>query len=99
MTDMLAHGIISGILSAGLSVPNDIAVMGCDGNPRAWGSPVPMTTMEPFGYEVGFTAVRLLTESIDDPEHHRHQAMVIPMHLVPRESTVGRVQILDALRC
>lgn len=65
LTDVLATGAIAGILSAGLSVPGDIAVAGCDGNPLAWTGSVALTTVAPPGYEIGRRGVQYLIEQIE----------------------------------
>ena len=65
LTDVLAAGAISALLDEGLSVPGDIKVAGCDGNPLAWSGPVPLTTVAPPGYEIGRKGVQLLIEQID----------------------------------
>ena len=60
LTDVLAAGVIDGLLDAGLSVPGDVFVAGCDGNPLAWGGSVPLTTLSSPGYEIGRRGVQLL---------------------------------------
>ncbi|PJM74685.1 LacI family DNA-binding transcriptional regulator [Bifidobacterium simiarum] len=87
LTDVLAAGCIDGILSCRRSVPGDMAVMGCDGNPLAWGGPVPMTTIEPHGYEMGRAAVELLVDEIRHADDHRHTMKTIPSRLLVRAST------------
>ncbi|MBW3088420.1 LacI family DNA-binding transcriptional regulator [Bifidobacterium sp. 82T24] len=87
LTDVLAAGCIDGVLSRGYSVPDDIAVMGCDGNPLAWGGPIPMTTIEPHGYEMGRAAVELLVDEIRHADEHRHTVRTIPSRLLIRKST------------
>lgn len=89
LTDTLATGAISGVRAAGLRVPNDIRVAGCDGNPLAWTGPVPLTTVAPIGYEIGRRGVRQLIAQIaeepeDEPENH--QELVRPF-LLARAST------------
>lgn len=65
LTDVLAAGAVSGVESVELSVPGDIQVCGCDGNPLAWSGSVPLTTCAPLGYEVGRRGVQLLIEQIE----------------------------------
>lgn len=89
LTDTLATGAISGVRAAGLRVPGDIRVAGCDGNPLAWTGPVPLTTIAPIGYELGRRGVRQLIAQIeegpeDEPENH--QELVRPF-LLARAST------------
>ncbi len=65
LTDVLASGIISGLMDHGISVPEDVLVAGCDGNPLAWSGPVTLTTVAPPGYEIGRKGVQLLMEQIE----------------------------------
>ncbi|MDM8246249.1 LacI family DNA-binding transcriptional regulator [Collinsella tanakaei] len=97
LTDVLATGAIAGIVEAGLAVPGDIAVAGCDGNPLAWSGTVPLTTCAPMGYEMGRRGIHHLVEQIkarksgmrSDAADENHQELVRPFMLT-RESTVGR---------
>lgn len=95
ITDVLAAGVIEGILSTDCSVPEDIAVMGCDGNPMAWCGSMPLTSIVPTGFDIGVQAVRLLLDEINS-EHHQHSTIVNPVHLLVRESTIGRQAHNDA---
>lgn len=72
LTDVLAAGAIAGIEAAGLSVPGDIQVAGCDGNPLAWSGSVALTTCAPPGYEIGRKGVQLLMEQIGEREPGRN---------------------------
>lgn len=90
LTDVLAAGIMDGLLAEGVRVPEDIAVMGCDGNQMAWDGPIPMTTVLPHGYEMGERGVELLTAELLAPQSHQHELALIEPTLVVKESTVGR---------
>lgn len=67
LTDVLGTGAVAGIRDAGLSVPHDIKVAGCDGNPLAWSGGTSLTTCAPAGYEVGRKGVQILIEHIREP--------------------------------
>ncbi len=84
-SDRMAVGALRAISDAGLSCPDDIAIVGFDGllspdqtNPRLTSVAQPVT-------EVGERAARLLAEIVDGavttPEH-----VVFPTHIVVRES-------------
>lgn len=98
LSDVLATGAIAGIRQAGLTVPGDIAVAGCDGNPLAWSGPVPLTTCAPTGYELGRRGVLQLIEQIHAAKAggdeyaalmaENHQTLVKPFMLT-RVSTAG----------
>lgn len=104
ITDVLATGAIAGVADAGLSVPEDIAVAGCDGNPLAWSGGVPLTTCAPTGYEVGRRGVQFLIAQIEAArqaaalgtggpakapvDEENHQTLIRPF-LLTRQSTVA----------
>ncbi|MDY2777534.1 MAG: LacI family DNA-binding transcriptional regulator [Collinsella sp.] len=97
LSDVLATGAIAGAQDAGLRVPDDIAIAGCDGNPLAWNDSVPLTTCAPTGYEMGRRGVQFLVEQIGDgagrernppvEEDPCHQTLIRPF-LLARRSTV-----------
>jgi LacI family transcriptional regulator len=91
VTDLLAMAVVTELRAAGIRVPEDIPVSGCDHNAVAWGGAVPLTSVTMHGAEMGAAAVELLlAELTDPPGTHVHRSVVIPSELVPRESTVGR---------
>ncbi|HEY0258896.1 MAG TPA: LacI family DNA-binding transcriptional regulator [Lacisediminihabitans sp.] len=90
LTDVLAAGIIDGLLDEGVRVPEDVAVMGCDGNQMAWDGPIPMTTIVPHGYRMGVSGVELLTAELTEAGAHHHTFDLIEPELLVKESTVGR---------
>lgn len=65
LTDSLATGLIAGFAAAGVSVPDQVAVAGCEGDPLAWTGSISQTTVVPSGYEVGRRGVQLLIEQIE----------------------------------
>ena len=93
LTDVLATGVIAGVQAAGPSVPLDIKVAGCDGNPLSWNGPIPLTTIAPPGYEIGRKGVQYLIRQIEQKRrtaHDRpidnHQELIRPF-LLARAST------------
>ena len=102
LTDVLAIGVIAGLKSGRLSVPGDVRVAGCDGNPLAWTGSVPLTTVAPPGYEIGRKGVQNLIEQIElaklaEFTHEplapleNHQVLVRPF-LLARQSTGAEVR-------
>lgn len=91
VTDLLAMAVVTELRAAGIRVPEDIPVSGCDHNSIAWGGAVPLTSVTMHGAEMGAAAVELLlAELTDAPDTHVHRTVVIGSELVPRESTIGR---------
>jgi len=93
VTDLLAMAIINELTSAGIRVPDEVAVMGCDHNSAAWGGAIPLTSVAMQGEEMGRAAVELLLGEIRDASHaHVHRRVVLDPQLVVRESTAGRTR-------
>lgn len=107
LTDVLATGVIAGIQDAGASVPDDIAVAGCDGNPLAWSGAVPLTTCAPTGYEVGRRGVQFLISQIEArraaaaggaaaERDSNHMSLIRPF-LLARQSSAHEASAADGL--
>jgi DNA-binding LacI/PurR family transcriptional regulator len=93
VTDLLAMAVVTELRAAGIRVPEDIPVSGCDHNSVAWGGAVPLTSVTMHGEEMGAAAVSLLLDELTDgPAEHVHRTVVLGSELVPRESTLGRVR-------
>lgn len=90
VTDLLGMAVIQELGRAGLAVPEDIAVMGCDHDTRAWGGAVPLTSVRMSGEEMGRAAVRLLVDEVTRAGEHHHETVVVQPSLVVRESSAGR---------
>lgn len=99
VTDLLAMAVVTELRAAGLRVPEDIPVSGCDHNSVAWGGAVPLTSVTMHGSEMGAAAVELLLDELTDPPgEHVHRTVVIGSELVARESTLGRAGAAAAAR-
>ncbi|MGL3198821.1 MULTISPECIES: substrate-binding domain-containing protein [Curtobacterium] len=90
VTDLLAMAVVTELRAAGIGVPEDVPVSGCDHNSVAWGGAVPLTSVTQQGEAMGAAAVSLLLAEIADGPDHVHRTVVLDSELVPRESTLGR---------
>lgn len=71
-----------------IRVPDDIAVLGLDGNHHAEASDwITLSSFELPGYEMGVEAIRLLQDEGRGPGH-RHTRVTVPAAIRPRGSTV-----------
>lgn len=86
--DLLAVGMIRGLTSAGVGVPDDIAVVGYDDIELTTLVGTPITSVRQPMYEMGRTAAELLLSEIHDRSHAHHNVRFVP-ELVVRESTAG----------
>ena len=84
--DMVALGVMRYLRAHGLSVPNDVSVVGFDD--VAWASLMepPLTTVRQPLAALGAAAVRLLLERIADPARATRR-VVMPVELITRSST------------
>jgi DNA-binding LacI/PurR family transcriptional regulator len=84
-SDIMALGALGALHADGRRVPDDVAVVGFDDTPTAAHTAPPLTTVNQPVERLGLELARLLIEVLDDPDLER--ALVLPTHLVVREST------------
>ena len=61
---ILAAGLINVLAQQGISVPAEIAVMGCDHNSSAPDANMTVSTVSARGFEMGATAMSLLVDEL-----------------------------------
>jgi LacI family transcriptional regulator len=87
VTDQLAGGIIHELHTvAGIGVPEQVAVVGCENNRTAGPTAVPLTAVDAPGRTMGAEAIRLLMDEVDAGPKHRHATVVLEPELVVRAS-------------
>jgi LacI family transcriptional regulator, galactose operon repressor len=85
--DLLALGVLQGLTTAGLGVPDDIAIVGYDDIDFAAAAAVPLTSIRQPREQLGRMAAQLLLEEADDDGRHGHRHVEFQPHLVVRRST------------
>ena len=85
-SDWLVSGIYSGIIGCGLSIPNDVSVVGFDNIQDSQYLIPPLTTWEHPIDQISQTAVELLLQQIESDSTDWGQKVVIHSHLVERSS-------------
>ena len=85
--DPVAIGAIKAILEAGLSVPNDIAVVGAGNVHYSDLLAVPLSTVDQGTREIGTRAAELLLQQIGSKRAIRPKKVLIDPKLVIRQST------------
>lgn len=88
-SDALAFGAMQPLLAAGVSVPEDLAIVGFDNNRMSTDSPVRITSVGQPGLEMGRVGAELLMEEIALGDRHEHRTIVLPPSLHERASTIG----------
>lgn len=85
--DMLATGAISAIHSAGLSVPEDVSVVGYDDIASAAYLSPPLTTVRSPKAQMGLLAGQTLLKLVRRTEEVQPAMVTLPVELVVRQST------------
>ncbi|MBP2702297.1 substrate-binding domain-containing protein [Microbispora sp. RL4-1S] len=85
--DLLALGLLRGLLRVGVRVPDDVAVVGYDDIDFAAASAVTITSVRQPTHQLGRLAARLLLDECDNPGRHVHQQIMFQPELVIRESS------------
>ena len=88
--DMVALGVLTGLLRQGVRVPEDIAIVGFDDVDQAHQGVVPLTSVRQPGYEIGRAAGAALLRQLADPAAPPPETTPFAAELIVRESTVGR---------
>jgi LacI family transcriptional regulator len=85
--DVMAAGALQELRCRGVSVPDDIAVVGYDDIPFARMFTPSLTTLHVPTYELGMHAMRVLLDRMEG--RHQQVSIVFQPELIVRESTVG----------
>ncbi|MES4891765.1 LacI family DNA-binding transcriptional regulator [Streptomyces sp. NPDC096012] len=88
--DLLALGAIRTLLTRGLRVPEDVAVVGFDDIEAGRYNTPTLTTISPDKATIARLAVQRITARLGDGPTDPPAALWAPHHLEVRESTVGR---------
>jgi LacI family transcriptional regulator len=87
VADELANGIIHELHTvAGVRVPDQVAIVGCENNRTAGSAAVPLTAVDAPGRAMGQEAMRLLMDEVASGERHRHATVVLEPELIVRAS-------------
>ncbi len=85
--DLVAIGTMRALSELGLSVPDDVSVIGFDDIPTAEFLSVPLTTIRVPKREMGRRAAEILIRQIDENEEVAGQKVVFDADLIVRAST------------
>lgn len=89
MSDVLAIGVLQAAAELGVSVPEELSIVGFDDSPAAAMSTPPLTTVAQPHEEKGRLAAEWLLEAIEqqDTRRGRRRTAILPTELVVRETT------------
>lgn len=91
VTDALGNGIIDGLSDhATIGVPDEVAVVGCEGDRNTERSRIALTTVDHPGVEMGKQAMLRLYDEIENRSTHVHSTLYLDPSLSVRESSLRR---------
>lgn len=88
-TDLQAYGVMNCLNSRGISIPDDVSVMGCDNLLDSANCSVPLTSIEFSGPMVGEAAIELLLEAMHSPDSSG-RIVSSPDAIIERKSVKNR---------
>jgi len=94
--DMLALGVLQEFVLDGISVPEDISIIGFDDLDWASAATVPLTTVRQPREELGRTAVRMILDEIEQGASHEHEHVIFEPELIVRASTGPSPKLRDS---
>jgi LacI family transcriptional regulator len=86
--DLIALGALQALTLAGISVPEEIALLGYDDIEFAGAAAIPLTSVRQPAAEMGRLAASMLLERIENPDRPSRRTMLSP-ELIVRQSTIG----------
>lgn len=87
--DLLAIGVLQGLTTAGLRVPEDVAIVGYDDIVYAGAAAIPLSSVRQPREALGATAAELLFEEIGSDGKHHHRQVVFQPELIVRTSSAS----------
>jgi LacI family transcriptional regulator len=85
--DLIALGLMRGLVDHGVRIPEDIAMIGYDDIEFSALAPVPLSSIRQPTIQMGRAAMRLLLEECTGSPGHAHSHVVFSPELVVRAST------------
>ncbi len=90
--DLLALGVMRGLLQRGYKIPEEMALIGYDDIEFARSLSPALSSVRQPKYLLGYTATEQLLNEINDVEHHQHKQILYQPELIIRASTLPASQ-------
>jgi DNA-binding LacI/PurR family transcriptional regulator len=88
--DLMALGVLQAVVSHGLRVPADIAIVGYDDIDYAAAASVPLSSVRQPRELIGRTATELLLDELSEGRSHQHRRVIFKPELAIRASSDRR---------
>ncbi|QWU13561.1 transcriptional regulator, LacI family [Paenibacillus sophorae] len=86
VSDMVAIGAIRAAEDSGVSVPEDVSIMGFDDIPIAGAYRPALTTIRQPVYDLGAGSAQMLLKQIREKDNYIREAKILPHEIIERES-------------
>jgi DNA-binding LacI/PurR family transcriptional regulator len=90
--DLVALGLLQEMARRGLTVPNDLAIVGYDDIEFASAAAVPLSSVRQPRQQFGRTAAQLLIEEALATDGHKHRQVIFQPELEVRRSSQGKAE-------
>ena len=98
LNDLIACGIIAGLVQSGVRVPEDISVVGFDDIPIAMMVTPQLTTVRLSGYLVGQRATQMIIDAYESNESGNQVTLSVAPVLVARNSVANLKDVRQSIR-
>jgi LacI family transcriptional regulator len=88
MNDLMAAGSLNSAIESGLSIPNDLSIIGFDNREIASYLPVPLTTVQLPTREIGYKSAEMILSLTE--EKPIDNQVILPCELIERDSVTYR---------
>jgi len=85
-SNLISLGVMRACADVGLSIPEDMSIVALDEQPYSRFLKTPMTMVEQNKKEIGYAAMKLLFQQIDNKQILRSQNLILPTTLIKRDS-------------
>lgn len=89
LNDMIACGIIAGLVESGVRVPEDISVIGFDDIPNAAMATLKLTTVRLSGHLIGQRATQIMIDAAEAGENRSSVTISVAPQLITRASVAA----------
>jgi len=85
-SNLISLGVLRAYADVGLSVPDEMSIVAFDEQPYSRFLKTPMTTVEQNKKEIGYAAMKLLFQQMENKQILRSQSLILPTTLIKRDS-------------
>ncbi len=89
--DLVAIGLINALQQLGITVPDQVSVLGFDDIEISAFLSIPLTTVRVPAYDIGRKAAEMLIKQIQQPEQFLNERLILEAELIERKSSTKKL--------